>query len=104
MQDIYKLIVKQEIELQDRCAQLTTSQTTELKNLWTIYKINVDLINNYTTFITTALLPSQSPQDILIGEEIIEIYRIERRLWVYGTITFLDVLKNFSNFMDTYVC
>ena len=104
LQDIYKLIVKQEIELQDRCAQLTTSQTTELKNLWTIYKINVDLINNYTTFITTALLPSQSPQDILIGEEIIEIYRIERRLWVYGTITFLDVLKNFSNFMDPDVC
>lgn len=104
LQDINKLIVKQEIELQDRCAQLTTSQTTELKNLWTIYKINIDLINNYTTFITTALLPSQSPQDILIGEEIIEIYRIERRLWVYGTITFLDVLKNFSNFMDPDVC
>ncbi|SMN22305.1 similar to Saccharomyces cerevisiae YIL151C ESL1 Putative protein of unknown function, predicted to contain a PINc domain [Maudiozyma saulgeensis] len=104
LQDIYKLIVKQEIELQDRCAQLTTSQTTELKNLWTIYKINIDLINNYTTFITTALLPSQSQQDILIGEEIIEIYRIERRLWVYGTITFLDVLKNFSNFMDPDVC
>ena len=104
LQDIYKLIVKQEIELQDRCAQLTTSQTTDLKNLWTIYKINIDLINNYTTFITTALLPSQSQQDILIGEEIIEIYRIERRLWVYGTITFLDVLKNFSNFMDPDVC
>lgn len=104
LQDIYKLIVKQEIELQDRCSQLTTSQTTDLKNLWTIYKINIDLINNYTTFITTALLPSQSPQDIQIGEEIIEIYRIERRLWVYGTITFLDVLKNFSNFMDPDVC
>lgn len=104
LQDIYKLIVKQEIELQDRCAQLTTSQTTELKHLWTIYRINIDLINNYSTFITTALLPSQSLQDIMIGEEIIEIYRIERRLWVYGTITFLDVLKNFSNFMDPDVC
>ncbi|CCK69755.1 Esl2p KNAG_0C06630 [Huiozyma naganishii CBS 8797] len=104
LQDIYKVIVKQEIELQERCSQLTTSQTTELKNLWTIYKINTDLINNYTTFITTALLPSQPAQDILIGEEIVEIYRIERRLWVYGTITFLDVLKNFSNFMDPEVC
>ena len=104
LQEIYKIIVKQEIELQERCSQLTTSQTTELKNLWTIYRINTDLINNYTTFITTALLPSQSPQDILIGEEIVEIYRIERRLWVYGTITFLDVLKNFSNFMDPEVC
>lgn len=104
LQEIYKYIVKLEIELQGRCSQLTTSQTTELKNLWSIYKINIDLINNYITFITTALLPSQSPQDILIGEEIVEIYRIERRLWVYGTITFLDVLKNFSNFMDPEVC
>lgn len=104
LQEIYKVIVRQEIELQELCSQLTTSQTTELKNLWTIYRLNTDLINNYTTFITTALLPSQSPQDILIGEEIVEIYRIERRLWVYGTITFLDVLKNFSNFMDPEVC
>ncbi|KAK5963010.1 Esl2p PWA37_004709 [Arxiozyma heterogenica] len=104
LQEIYKVIVRQEIELQERCSQLTTSHTTELKNLWTIYRINTDLINNYTTFITTALLPSQSPQDTLIGEEIVEIYRIERRLWVYGTITFLDVLKNFSNFMDPEVC
>lgn len=104
LQEIYKIIVKQEIELQEKCSQLTTSQTTELKNLWTIYKINSDLINNYVTFLTTALLPSQTEQDILIGEEIVEIYRIERRLWVYGTITFLDVLKNFSNFMDPEVC
>ncbi|QLG74094.1 hypothetical protein HG535_0F06060 [Zygotorulaspora mrakii] len=104
LQDIYKIIVKQEIELQERCSQLTTSQTTELKNLWTIYRINSDLINNYVTFITTALLPSQSEQDLAIGQEIVEIYRIERRLWVYGTITFLDVLKNFSNFMDPEVC
>lgn len=104
LQDIYKIIVKQEIELQERCSQLTTSQTTELKNLWTIYKINSELINNYVTFITTALLPSQSEQDLSIGQEIVEIYRIERRLWVYGTITFLDVLKNFSNFMDPEVC
>lgn len=104
LQDIYKIIVKQEIELQERCSQLTTSQTTELKNLWTIYRINSELINNYVTFITTALLPSQSEQDLLIGQEIVEIYRIERRLWVYGTITFLDVLKNFSNFMDPEVC
>lgn len=27
-----------------------------------------------------------------------------KRLWVYGIITFLDVLKNFSNFMDPEVC
>ncbi|CAI4581005.1 BPK_HP2_G0032630.mRNA.1.CDS.1 [Saccharomyces cerevisiae] len=94
----------QEIELQERCSQLTNSQTTELKSLWTIYKINTDLVNNYVTFITTALLPSQPPHDLVIGQEIVEIYRIERRLWVYGSITFLDVLKNFSNFMDPEVC
>nr|CAI6633891.1 AEL_HP1_G0034120.mRNA.1.CDS.1 [Saccharomyces cerevisiae] len=104
LQELYKVIVKQEIELQERCSQLTNSQTTELKSLWTIYKINTDLVNNYVTFITTALLPSQPPHDLVIGQEIVEIYRIERRLWVYGTITFLDVLKNFSNFMDPEVC
>ncbi|QLQ81959.1 hypothetical protein HG537_0G02130 [Torulaspora globosa] len=104
LQDIYKIIVKQEIELQERCSQLTNSQTTELKQLWAIYRVNSDLINNYIAFITSALLPSQSDQDLVIGQEIVEIYRIERRLWVYGTITFLDVLKNFSNFMDPEVC
>lgn len=104
LQDIYRSIVKQEIELQERCSQLTNSQTTDLKNLWVIYKVNAELINNYISFITTALLPSQPEQDLLIGQEIVEIYRVERRLWVYGTITFLDVLKNFSNFMDPEVC
>ncbi|EDO17882.1 hypothetical protein Kpol_1043p73 [Vanderwaltozyma polyspora DSM 70294] len=104
LQDIYKIILKQEVELQERCSQLTNSQTTEIKNLWVIYKLNADLINNYVTFITTALFPSQSKSDLLIGEEIVDIYKIERRLWVYGTITFLDVLKNFSNFMDPEVC
>lgn len=104
LQELYKVIVKQEIELQERCSQLTNSQTTELKSLWTIYRINTELVNNYVTFITTALLPSQPQHDLVIGQEIVEIYRIERRLWVYGTITFLDVLKNFSNFMDPEVC
>ncbi|SCW02181.1 LAFE_0F00760g1_1 [Lachancea fermentati] len=104
LQDIYRNIVKQEVELQERCSQLTTSQTTELKNLWVIYKVNAELINNYVAFITTALLPSQPEQDLLVGQEIVDIYRIERRLWVYGTITLLDVLKNFSNFMDPEVC
>lgn len=104
LQDIYKAIIKQEMELQERCSQLTTSQTTELKSLWAIYRVNSDLMNNYVTFITTALYPTQSKSDQLIGQEIVEIYKIERRLWVYGTITFLDVLKNFSNFMDPEVC
>ncbi|SCU94067.1 LANO_0E05578g1_1 [Lachancea nothofagi CBS 11611] len=104
LQDIYRNIVKQEVELQERCSQLTFSQTTDLKNLWIIYKVNAELINNYVAFITTALLPSQPEPDLLIGQEIVNIYRIERRLWVHGTITFLDVLKNFSNFMDPEVC
>ncbi|CEP63884.1 PIN domain-containing protein LALA0_S09e04654g [Lachancea lanzarotensis] len=104
LQDIYRSIVKQEVELQERCSQLTFSQTTDVKNLWAIYKVNAELINNYVTFITTALLPSQPERDSLIGQEIVNIYRIERRLWVNGTITFLDVLKNFSNFMDPEVC
>lgn len=104
LQEIYKIIVKQETALQESCSQLTSSQTTDSRNLWTTYKLNSSLIDNYITFITTALLPSQSENDLAIGQEIVDIYRIERRLWVYGTITFLDVLKNFSNFMDPEVC
>ncbi|AMD23012.1 HHR243Wp [Eremothecium sinecaudum] len=104
LQEIYRNIVRQETELQERCSHLTTSQTTDLKNLWVIYKLNAELIDNYFMFITTALLPTQPEADLLIGQEIIEVYRIERRLWVYGTITFLDVLKNFSDFMDPEVC
>ncbi|CCH61228.1 hypothetical protein TBLA_0E01710 [Henningerozyma blattae CBS 6284] len=100
LQNIYKLIVSQELELQDKCNKLSTSQSTKLKYLWSIYKLNHDLINNYILFILTSLSPSQSINDQLIGKEILEIYKIERRLWIYGTITFLDILKNFANFMD----
>lgn len=104
LQDIYKSILVQEVELQNCCSAITSSQTTDLKKIWEVYKINVELVNNYVIFITTALLPSQSQTDLLIGQEIIDVYKIERRLWVYGTITFLDVLKHFSNFMDPEIC
>ncbi|CAI2035204.1 hypothetical protein SEUBUCD650_0I00290 [Saccharomyces eubayanus] len=104
LQEIYKIIVVQETELQQRCLFLTTSQTTELKSLWAIYKLNTELIKNYINFIITALLTTQPINDLIMGQEILDIYRIEKRLWVYGIITFLDVLKNFSNFMDPEVC
>lgn len=104
LQDIYKTILVQEVELQNYCSAITVSQTTDLKKIYAVYKINVDLVNNYVIFITTALLPSQSQTDLLIGQEIIDVYKIERRLWVYGTITFLDVLKHFSKFMDPEIC
>ncbi|KAL3232536.1 hypothetical protein RNJ44_04452 [Nakaseomyces bracarensis] len=104
LQDIYKTILVQEVELQNYCSAITVSQTTDLKKIWAVYKINVDLVNNYVIFITTALLPSQSQTDLLIGQEIIDVYKIERRLWLYGTITFLDVLKHFSKFMDPEIC
>lgn len=104
LQEIYKIIVVQETELQQRCLYLTTSQTTELKSLWAIYKLNTELIKNYINFIITALLTTQPINDLIMGQEILDIYRIEKRLWVYGIITFLDVLKSFSNFMDPEVC
>ena len=104
LQEIYKIIVVQETELQQRCLYLTTSQTTELKSLWAIYRLNTELIKNYINFIITALLTTQPINDLIMGQEILDIYRIEKRLWVYGIITFLDVLKNFSNFMDPEVC
>lgn len=38
-----------------------------------------------------------------IGEEFIDIHKIERRLWIIGTVVFLDILKRFSNFIDLEV-
>ena len=103
LQSIYRLIMKQENILQVRCANLsdpannTNNSNIDIDSLWNIYKVNTYLVENYIDFLTTALSEGQLPQDLAIGKEIVEMYRIERRLWVYGCITFLDVLKNFIN-------
>ncbi|XBW38640.1 hypothetical protein QEN19_004228 [Hanseniaspora menglaensis] len=101
LQSIYRLIMKQENILQVRCANLSdpsnNNSTVDIESLWNIYKVNTYLVENYIDFLTTALSEGQLPQDLAIGKEIVEMYRIERRLWVYGCITFLDVLKNFIN-------
>lgn len=99
LQSIYRLIMKQESILQVRCSNLTEqpTATVDIDALWSIYKVNTYLVENYIDFLTTALSEGQTIQDLNIGKEIVEMYRIERRLWVYGCITFLDVLKNFMN-------
>lgn len=103
LQSIYRLIMKQENILQVRCANLSdpannnNNSNIDIDSLWNIYKVNTYLVENYIDFLTTALSEGQLPQDLSIGKEIVEMYRIERRLWVYGCITFLDVLKNFIN-------
>ena len=84
LQEIYKIIVVQETELQQRCLYLTTSQTTELKSLWAIYRLNTELFKNYINFIITALLTTQPINDLIMGQEILDIYGMEKRLWVYG--------------------
>ena len=99
LQSIYRLIMKQESILQVRCSNLTEqpTATVDIDALWSIYKVNTYLVENYIDFLTTALSEGQTTQDFNIGKEIVEMYRIEIRLWVYGCITFLDVLKNFMN-------
>lgn len=104
LQEIYKNIVKQETELREKCSHFSISHTTNPKNIWIVYRLNTELIDNYFMFITTALSPAQPEADLLIGQEIVEVYRIERRLWIYGTIIFLDVLKKFSNIVDSEAC
>lgn len=69
--------------------------TTELSNsLWTIYYHNVTLLNNYYDFLITALKPTTNTAQFKTGKNIVDLYKIPRRMWVYGIVGFLEVLKN----------
>lgn len=76
--------------------------TTELSNdLWTIYHHNVTLLNNYHDFLLTALKPTANSTHFKTGRNIVDLYKIPRRMWVYGIVGFLEVLKNImSVFQD----
>lgn len=69
--------------------------TTDLSNsLWTIYYHNVTLLNNYYDFLITALKPTANTAQFKTGKNIVDLYKIPRRMWVYGIVGFLEVLKN----------
>jgi len=93
--------------LQPQSAQsLNASRTSELSNdLWTVYHHNLTLLNNYYDFLLTALKPSSNQTNFKTGKNIVEIYKIPRRMWVYGVVGFLEVLKNImAIFQDHEIC
>lgn len=83
-------------------------KTSELLNdLWTVHHHNISLLDNYTDFLITALKPSSNDnQDqFKTGKNIVDLYKIPRRMWVYGVVAFLEVLKNVVGiFQDHEIC
>lgn len=109
LQEIYKVIIKNENELVSSCTALTNSnahQPMDLTNidmskLWVLYNLNLNLLNHYLDFIIQSLNSS----NVNSGHQIIKIYRILKRLWIYGVVTFLDILKNIvSIFIEHDIC
>lgn len=87
---------------------LNNAKISELLNeLWTVYHHNITLLDNYTDFLVTALKPSsnKTKDHFKTGKNIVDLYKIPRRMWVYGVVAFLEVLKNIINiFQDHEIC
>lgn len=100
LQDTYKNITRLEVILQRRCTQLNVPPKLDRMNeLWDVYNINTQLLNSYYDFLLYAFGSGKS------GKQIVQVYRIPRRLWVYGIVTFLDVIKNVvSIFIEHDIC
>ncbi|KAG7665179.1 uncharacterized protein J8A68_001235 [[Candida] subhashii] len=83
-----------------------TTRTSELSNdLWTVYHHNITLLDNYYDFLVTSLKPSSNQTQFKTGKNIVELYKIPRRMWVYGIVGFLEVLKNIMGiFQDHEIC
>lgn len=82
------------------------TRTSELLNdLWTVYHHNITLLDNYYDFLVTSLKPSSNQTQFKTGKNIVELYKIPRRMWVYGIVGFLEVLKNIMGiFQDHEIC
>lgn len=82
------------------------TRTSELLNdLWTVYHHNMTLLDNYYDFLVTSLKPSSNQTQFKTGKNIVELYKIPRRMWVYGIVGFLEVLKNIMGiFQDHEIC
>lgn len=99
LQDTYKTIIRLETDLQRKCQSLNLPQRLDMTELWDIYNTNITLLNSYYDFLLYSLSSGRS------GKQIVQVYRIPRRLWVYGIVTFLDVLKNVvSIFIEHDIC
>lgn len=107
LQETYKSILKLEVETQQGCADvnqklLENNVGSELNNeLWIVYKHVIQLLDNYYDFLLYAL----SPASTKTGRPLVSNYRILKRMWVYGVVAFLEVLKNVvAIFVEHEVC
>lgn len=78
-----------------------------LSELWNVYQNNIALLDNYNDFLVTALKPTANEHrdNFKTGKNIVEMYKIPRRMWVYGVVAFLEVLKNVINiFQEHEIC
>lgn len=84
---------------------IPTSTTELLNDLWTAYHHNLTLLDNYSDFLITALKPSSNQTQFKTGKNIVDLYKIPRRMWVYGIVGFLEVLKNIMTiFQEHEIC
>lgn len=113
LKETYKNIVNFEEIVQKNCIDITYKinnidklKTSDLlHDLWTVYHNNLSLLNNYYDFLVTALKPLSNQSHLRTGKNIVEIYKLPRRMWVYGVVGFLEVLKNImSIFQDHEIC
>ncbi|ODQ82170.1 hypothetical protein BABINDRAFT_26988, partial [Babjeviella inositovora NRRL Y-12698] len=107
LKETYKNIIRLEEQCQKGCLEINTklyhqeAVPTISQDLWTLYHVNVGLLDSYYDFLLCALRPLASKT----GRQIVNVYKIPRRLWVYGIVGFLEVLKNVVNvFMEHEIC
>lgn len=106
LQETYRCIVKLEAECQRGCIELNNrlfqNETSEISTeLWSVYRNIITLLDFYYDFLLYALRPSSARA----GKQIVSIYKIPRRMWVYGIVGFLEVLKNVVTvFIEHEIC
>lgn len=107
LQETYKNILKLEVETQQGCSEVNqrlieNDAGAEITSqLWVVYKSVVKLLDHYYDFLLYAL----SPMSARAGKPLVINYRIMRRMWVYGVVSFLEVLKNVAAiFVEHEIC
>lgn len=117
LKETYKNIVNYEEAVQRGCIEITIkmnqagysrpmttvpARSDLLNDLWTVYYQNIALLDNYYDFLITAVRPVGRSRT---GRNIVDLYKIPRRMWVYGVVGFLEVLKNVINlFSEHEIC
>ncbi|CDK28241.1 unnamed protein product [Kuraishia capsulata CBS 1993] len=108
LQEPFREIVKLEVECRNGCFDLNkkllegeVGPGVITPQIWNAYKNISTLLDLYYEILTSCLRPPLSKT----GKQLITNYKIPRRLWVYGVVAFLEVLKNVSSvFIDHEIC